>query len=166
MKRRRHISVESIMVTLLLIILAASVSILIYEGSITYQSILSDKDNQENARVALSFVNMKIKQNDVAGHITLIPYQDNYAIMITHTGEEAGLYTYIYEDEGILWECYTDGDLMPDYSEPIVETAGISFSYNSNHTQIVTQVTVPSDEASFIMTGRSTLRSSGQGVDL
>lgn len=141
-KRKINISVESIMVILLMIIFAASICVLIFEGSRTYQKIIDNKAREENIRIALSYVNMRIKQNDIEGNITIANNDtlgDN-VLILKHHGEEEGLQSYIYFKDGYLWECYTDGPLDHNLSTEIIEVDGIHFKYNTEGSQIVTTI--------------------------
>lgn len=141
-KRKINISVESIMVILLMIIFAASICVLIFEGSRTYKKILDNKAQEENIRIALSYVNMRIKQNDVDGNILIADndFEGNNVLILKHHSEEEGLVSYIYFKDGYLWECYTDGALDHSLSSEIIAIDGIQFSYNSEGSQIVTKI--------------------------
>lgn len=148
-KRKINISVESIMVILLMIVFAVSISVLIYQGSQTYRTILSDKEMAENHRITLSYINMKIKQNDTEGAINVDAYSpvvDN-VLVISHHGLEKGLFTYIFFHEGALWECYTDGDLDRNMSSKIIDVDGpIVFSKDDIKGQIITTLSKNGDD--------------------
>jgi len=149
-KRKINISVESIMVILLMIVFAVSISVLIYQGSRTYRTILRDKDIAENNRIAFSYINMKIKQNDTEGAIYLdvLPPINDDVLVISHHGLEKGLMTYVFFYEGALWECYTDGLLDLAISTKIIELDGqLFFSTDDTKGQIITTLTNnPEDE--------------------
>ncbi len=126
-------SVETFMVTLLLILFAIMVSILIFEGSSTYKKVLNSKESEENARIALSFINMKIKQNDLANRVYLDYYEgfDN-TIVIEYGNEEEGLFSYIYFKDGALYECYSEGVLSDELSTKIVDVNGGSLNISED----------------------------------
>lgn len=159
-KRKINISVESIMVILLLIIFASSICVLIFEGSRTYRAIIDNKTQEENMRIALSYVNMRIKQNDIEGHITIEPSVDfdQNILTLKHHGDEDGLVSYIYERDGVLWECYTDGPLDHSLSSQIIPVKGILFHYNSEGSQLVTTITYLQGDKAKEMTQLTTLR--------
>ncbi|MDF1617788.1 DUF4860 domain-containing protein [Petrocella sp. FN5] len=140
-KRKINISVESIMVILLMIIFAVSISVLVYQGSQVYETILRDKEMAENNRIALSYINMKIKQNDTKDAIYLDTYPsvNEDVLVILHHGLEKGLITYVFFHEGALWECYTDGDLDLAISSKIIPLEGhLLFSSDATKGQILT----------------------------
>ncbi len=122
-------SVETIMVTLLLILFSIMVSVLIFEGSLTYKKVLNAKESEENTRIALSFINMKIKQNDLANRVYLDSFEGfGNAIVIEYGDEEEGLFSYIYFKDGALYECYSEGVLCDELSTKIVEVSGGSLN--------------------------------------
>jgi len=108
----KRISVESIIVMLLFVMFAASIGVLIIEGEQSYQSIISTKEKSENQRIGISYISKKIKQNDFVGNIKVVnqPYNDYKAIEILLQGDEEGYVTYIFQDQGILYELYESLD--------------------------------------------------------
>ncbi len=160
MNRRRNISVESIMVILLLIILAVSISVLIFEGSLTYRKILTNKNNEENIRIALSYVNMRVKQNDLSNYITVDEdaFEGSDVLTIDHHDAEEGLMSYIYWKDGYLWECYTDGPLDHNLSSEIIPLAGIDFEMSDEGQYITTTVMAMNNQDEIQLTQLTTLR--------
>ncbi len=160
MKRRINVSVESIMVILLMILFSVAISVLIFEGSVTYRKIITNKNEEENTRIALSYVNMRIKQNDMTGHITVD--QDSLdgedVLVIHHHDDEEGLMSYIYFKDGFLWECYTDGLLDHSLSSEIIAISGIEFDYLDGNNAIVTTVPYRNNQDYINLTQVSALR--------
>lgn len=141
MERRKIIvSFESILVMMLLIIFAVSTCLMIIEGSESYKNILNQKEKEENARIALSYINMRVKQNDVQGHLLFKPksVDGKDALVIKHSGDEEGFLTYLFWDEGILWECYTDVNTEPTkaYSAQIVPIDGLKFEIDQDNNTV------------------------------
>ncbi len=108
MNQFKRISIESFLVVILIISLAISMSMMILQGSRNFDSMLESKNQSENFRIALSYINMMVKQNDVAGSITITKnFADgNSALTIKHQGDESGLATYIYSYKDKLYEEY------------------------------------------------------------
>lgn len=133
-RRKINISFESILVMILLIVFAISSCAMIIEGSESYKNIINQKEKEENARIALSYINMRIKQNDVIEHVYLeekaVEGQD--ALVFLHAGEEEGYVTYLYWKDDSLWECYTDIISEPTkaLSSEIVKLDSLEFSYD------------------------------------
>ena len=73
-----------------------------------------------------SYINKRIKQDDVKGAVEVLDdgVEGHKALRIDH-GD--GLYTYIFYNEGILYECYTD--VMPslELSTAIVAVNQLEF---------------------------------------
>lgn len=159
--RKINLSVESIMVILLLIIFAASVSVLIYEGSVTYRSITESKTEEENARIALSYINMLIRQNDLVDHIHV--YNDSslnrLVLKVDHHGDENGLISYIYELDGFLWECYTDGPLDHSLSLSIIPIHSFALAQDEVTRQITTTIVYKHKDSFIPLTQLTSLRS-------
>lgn len=103
--RSRAISVEMVMVMLVLTVFALVVFSLIGAGTNAYNGILSDKDNLQSARVAYSYINMKLKHNDVSGCIAVAQTEFGDTLAITSTNGE--YITYLFCSDGALYECLT-----------------------------------------------------------
>jgi hypothetical protein len=103
--RSKVFAVESISVMLVLILFAFVTVTLISSGSNAYSHILGSKNAVESARVAYSFINMKVKQSDIEGRIDVVDTAFGSALKID---VEDGLYsTYIFYSQGALYECLT-----------------------------------------------------------
>lgn len=161
MKRRIHVSVESMMVILLLIMFAVAISVLIYQGSVTYKKIIDNKNNEENTRIALSYINMRIKQNDMVNRVYIMDkgYEGEDVLVIKHHGAEDGLVSYVYIKDGYLWECYTDGDLDHNLSSEIIPLESLEFELSNNNRTIVTTVMYKDGDNLLSLKQQSTLRS-------
>jgi len=129
--RSRNNTIELILVMILLIVITLSIFLLIEGGSNSYNSILKNKESFENARIASSYINLKIKQNTYKNNIYIKQnvVEGVEAIVINHCGVEEGLSTYIFYKNGVLYECYIDNSEIPsiDYSEEIVQVENLSF---------------------------------------
>lgn len=109
--RSRALSVEMVMVMLVLVIFALVVFALIGAGGGAYNGILDDKQNMQSARVAYSYVNMKLKQNDAQDRVSVEQTEFGNALVISST---SGKYlTYLFFSEGALYECVTPQDRQP-----------------------------------------------------
>lgn len=133
--RRKNVAIESFLVVILMIVFAIAVAVLIVQGSSTFQKTLEHRESEENLRIAMSYMNMTIRQNDAAGVIDFPePPNDIEMLMrIRHGGEESGMFTYVYFKEGSLYECYTDGPLDPKLSTVIVPLKSLKLHYDEDH---------------------------------
>lgn len=128
--RNKVFAIESIAVMLVLLIFALVVFLVISSGSQAYGTILDDKQNTESARVAYSYINMKIKQNDSAGNINVLDTEFGSTLKIDY--EDAEYCTYIFYADGGLYECLTAQDVPPsvDAANLITKISGFSISRN------------------------------------
>lgn len=130
--RLNNLSIESFLVMTLLVIFAIAMSIVILRGSDSYERLLSKKENEENMRIAFSYMNLQVKKNDRADAIELIDegVEGQKMLAFRHDGEENGYTTYVYYNEGYLMECYTDETPTLLLSEEIVEVEELVFDYD------------------------------------
>jgi hypothetical protein len=109
--RSRALSVETVMVMLVLVVFALVVFTLIGAGTNAYSGILGEKENMQSARVAYSYVNMKLKQNDAQGLVEV--GQTEFGDTLIIRSEDGNYATYLFFSEGALYECVTPQDREP-----------------------------------------------------
>lgn len=119
-------SIESLLVMILMVIFALSTMLIIVEGKSAFERVTENKIEDENARIALSYVNKRIKQDDRSGSVELVDdaLMGQSALRVDHGN---GLSTYIYSYEGYLYECYTDTVPSLELSTEIVPVKNLSF---------------------------------------
>ena len=130
--RSKVFAIESISVMLVLIVFALVIFMLIGSGSRAYGNILSDKKSTESERVAYSYINMKVKQNDKAGSIDVVSTEYGNALKID---VEDGLYcTYIFYADGGLYECLAPQGIAPsvDAGNLITKIGGFDISLDGS----------------------------------
>ena len=109
--RSKAISVEMVMVMLVLIVFAFVVFSLIGAGTSAYSRILGDNERMQSARVAYSYINMKLKQNDAAECVSVEQTEIGDTLVIV---SESGEYvTYLFCSSGSLYECMTAQGGLP-----------------------------------------------------
>ncbi len=99
--------VELVMVMMLLILFGATIYTIIFMGSSTQDRIIKEKDAQIEARIAISYINVRLRQNDAQGKISIMqnPVNNQNSIVI-HDNYEGTLFdTWIYWSDGVLKEC-------------------------------------------------------------
>ncbi|MCH4889723.1 DUF4860 domain-containing protein [Acidaminobacter sp. JC074] len=134
MKRKNRSSLESLIMVFFLILFSLAVSMLIIQGSRMFSRVMDNKRAYEQIRIASSFVEMKIKQNDFRGKIGVRNdlLDDKSVLVIEHIGEEEGMFTYLFYEDGDFYECYTDQIPTLERSELITRLEGISFEEDDN----------------------------------
>jgi len=126
-----------VMVMLLLFLFGFTTYSLIYAGSETQHRIVDEKNAQVDARIALSYINVKLRQNDSSGLIFVRPNGVNggNAIVIQYRDEYFPEYdydTWIYWDRGYLYEILSMPDEEPAWfgANTIVGIAGFDTEIN------------------------------------
>ena len=107
MKRRGGYSlIELVLVMLLLIIVAVSVFLLTSAGSSAYARLSGNRSTSSDLRIALSYIDVRIKKLDGVGRVTVspAPFGGGEALRLTQTIEGRDYETYLYVDQGSLKE--------------------------------------------------------------
>ncbi len=154
--RSKVFAIESISVLLVLIIFALVVFMLISSGSHAYDNILNDKKTIESARVAYSYINMKVKQNDMAGRVNVVKTQYGNALKIDV--EDGSYCTYIFYAGGGLYECLTVQGIAPSVDAGNLITRISSFDIDRDGSSLRISCTSTSGEKSQVMEGVVSLR--------
>ena len=132
--------VELIMVMVLMVFFGFTIFTLIQAGSHTEQRIIDNKNAQVDARIALSYITVRVRKNDSVGRIEVVPvdHTGEDAILIRHRSFEDEYDRWIYFSDGKLRECITYPDEQPedDLSDIIVEIDGFAVSYDSSKNTI------------------------------
>lgn len=115
MDKKGSSNIETIMTMTLLILFSAAIFTLMYVGNDTEKRILDQNAIKSNARVASSYINVKLKQNDVSGKISVKvnPNTASNALVITDISSKEKKNTWIYFEDGYLLESTTE-ELAPD----------------------------------------------------
>ena len=128
--------VELIMVMVLMVFFGFTIFTLIQAGSHTEQRIIDNKNAQVDARIALSYITVRVRKNDSVGRIEIMPVEHTGedGILIRHRTFEDEYDRWIYFSDGKLRECITNPDEQPDddLSDVIVEIDNFTVSYDGD----------------------------------
>jgi hypothetical protein len=107
-KNKGYTMLELIFVMALLTMFGITSVTLVIAGSKAYETINSVKDDNAEIRIAASYINMKVRQNDLTGNIRVVQSQvgTGNAIVIDEKVGESVYETWIYYDSGKLREGY------------------------------------------------------------
>ena len=134
--RRGSTLIELIMVMLLLILFGVTISSLIYAGGQTQQKIISEKNSQIDARVAISYLNMRIRQSDAADRVTIQKNDETGmdSIVIKERADWGEIDTWIFWANGLLYECLVNAGEQPavGLSERIASVERFSTGYDES----------------------------------
>lgn len=113
--RDRTNTIETVLVTILLIIFASAIFLLVASGGEAYKNILANRESLGRARVASSYISVKIRQNDTSGavYVTDEAADDQKTLVIVHSNELEGYISYIFFNDGALYESFVSEDTKP-----------------------------------------------------
>lgn len=147
---RLNKSIEVFFVILIIIGLCISAVVLMDSGKKAYGRILDNNSQLENARIAISYISMRIRQNNSQDCVSYEPdaIDDSDAVILTHSGDLLGMVTYIYFKDGELRELFTwaDGEPDPDFSEPIVSLKGFDVDNEDGYFKFTARYTEDGQE--------------------
>ncbi|MBN2793785.1 MAG: DUF4860 domain-containing protein [Clostridia bacterium] len=132
MKKYNHNSaIESFLVMLLMVVFTAATSLIIIQGKLAFERVTENKSQDENSRIALSYINKRIRQSDQKNGIQLIDnsVEGKEALVIKN---DLGFETYIFFYDGMLYECYTDEAPTIELSMPLVALDYLDFTLEPN----------------------------------
>ena len=155
--RGKALAIESIVVMLVLVVFAFVVFLIIDAGSGAYDKILGEKDRAQSARVAYSYIDTKIKQNDTAGCVSVI--QTEYGDTLKIDTSDGAFSTYIFYDDGALFECLAKKDKTPKVSAANIITDIGELELRSSGNIIYITCTCGKDEHRVVVEGMVGLRS-------
>lgn len=132
---------EIFLVVLLITGLCFAMAVTIDAGTKSYKKIVENSRQIESARIALSYLNMKVRQNDVYGMVQLLEGEINGvdALSIKHTGLEQGMITYIFFQDGWLKEIYTAVGIIPQEknAENVIQCEGMFFEFKEEKNMLI-----------------------------
>ena len=147
--------VELIMVMVLMVFFGFTIFTLIQAGSHTEQRIIDNKNAQVDARIALSYITVRVRKNDAAGLIEVAPVEHTGqdGILIRHRSFEDDYDRWIYFSDGKLMECLTYPDEQPedDLSTVIVAVGDFKVSYDGEKNAISASIEYEYGERTEIM---------------
>lgn len=112
--KKGNASAEMIMVLALMILFGVSMAKMVEAGSITQKNIIANKEAQVDARIALSFINVRLRQSDGKDKIEVKTHSNNKnALVIKERTEDYEYDTWIYFYDGVLYETITDPNEEP-----------------------------------------------------
>jgi len=144
---RGNTVVEMLMVMVLLALFGITIAALIVSGIGTYNKISNKRESMANGRIAMSFMKVRIRQNDEKGRISIekCPVSGENALLIRYeddAGEPRVVWVYFYD--GAIYESPIKPDMVPtlEVSNRLVSIDAFSIDYKDG------------DRSAIIMTGR------------
>ena len=116
--KKGYTLIEMFLVLMILVVFSITAFSLIFYGSDTYNKLITDKNNEADARIVLSTFEMRLRQYDYNGGYDLsqINWQ-NQAITVLVMKEQADdgtpVNTWLFWHDGTLWESLTINSELP-----------------------------------------------------
>lgn len=136
--------VELIMVMALLLMFGVTIYTLVYTGANTQERIMHEKDALTDARIALSYINVRMRQNDSKDKVAVetLELTGKNAIVIRERSWDYEYDTWIYCYDGKLMECLVQPGEQPTElsSFYIVDSEGLDTAINPDNGAITNTV--------------------------
>jgi type II secretory pathway pseudopilin PulG len=157
--------VELLLVMMLLLVFGVTIFTLIYSGSETYQRISRNRSIESDARIALSYLNVKLRQHDYAEGMDVKPFPGTSrdALVLYDQTLDGNLETWIFWSEGQLLECLISEGETPDVnlSFTIVDIENFEIAYDRASRVVTGTVAYTYNGQSLSRSCEVTLRSKG-----
>ena len=117
--------VELVLVMLLLALFGVTIMTLIQSGTTAYGKIVDNRNAESDARIAINYLDVRVRQNDERGAVEVRPNplgEGNALVIRERYGEET-YYTWVYFLDGTLYECSL---LLEDESVSVGRSAAIA----------------------------------------
>ena len=115
---------EQLMVMTLMILFGLYIYLMVFSGYRLTQKIENDKDAQIEARTAISYINVRLRQFDAVNGIVIVSnsYNGGDSILLRNRNPgapELDYDTWIFWDRGTLMEVLTDADARPEWEAAV-----------------------------------------------
>ncbi|MDD4461707.1 MAG: DUF4860 domain-containing protein [Eubacteriales bacterium] len=169
--KRGYTLIELVLVIFLLLFIAMAVFSLTGIGSQSYSRLVQKQDVQSDLRVGLSYLDVRMKQHDVSGAVTVMnaPFANTAetarpVLRIQRSYADVVYNLWIYEYDGYLCELLTrpDADITAEMGSRIVAMDQVFFDHLTEDTL---QVRMSRRSDSGVLTTQTrtfTLRSEGE----
>lgn len=140
-KKKPRQTIETFLTLILLIIFSYFIVIMVIESKNSFDRVSDSKRQDEDVRIALSYIQKLIIKNDIEGGIEILDkgVENLRALKVAHD-EDGKWSTYVFFHDGILYENYTDQEPVLSLSTPLVSLKDIRFSWSDNKKQIIVGV--------------------------
>jgi len=132
-------SLPYLSVFLLFVIFAICILIVLIGGGNIYQEILKAQDDHYEQYTAVQYIATKIRQADYAGGITIKEFSGNEALVINETIADKDYETYIYCQDGYLYELFVEKGYAQnaDDGEKIISAIDFQADFDKENTQML-----------------------------
>ncbi|MDR1560224.1 MAG: DUF4860 domain-containing protein [Clostridiales bacterium] len=159
---------ELIMVMTLMIFFGMSMYLIIFAGSGVTKKVNADKDAQIEARTALSYVNVRIRQFDMADSVSVTrnDYNGGDSLLLKNRDPldpDLDYDTWIFWDNGVLMELLSDPYLSPQWGAAVSIARVDGFRIEQNYGFVTSYITYAYDGEEKTVSSSALLRSRNTG---
>lgn len=158
-KSKSRRTIETFLTLFLLIVFTYFIAVMVIESKHSFDRVSKNKTQDEDVRIALSYVQKILVKNDSQGAISLEDVDGRQVLRINHDDTWS---TYIYFEEGYLYEQYTDKALDFSLSRALVALKDLSFDFAKDKGQILTHVLYEYQGDWIEITQKTSLKSVGE----
>lgn len=149
-KNKGYSLIELIFVMVLLILFGLTTFTLVIAGSNTYGKLTNTRNSNSELRVALSYVNMKVRQNDSLNSISIqmASKGKGNAVVISKVMGGKPYETWIYCSKGVLREALVKKGVRPseELSTEIAVISGFKAYFINDNKNLYVEVSKPFGE--------------------
>lgn len=129
-RKSRGRGIDTLFVMVIFAVFAFSVLMVLTLGAGVYRNINDMTHEQENERMALSYVRTKVRNSDNAGAVGLVSFDGRQALRISENIGGTEYKTVIYVYDGWLCEIFTEASMTfsPQDGMPVVQVGDLQFS--------------------------------------
>jgi hypothetical protein len=106
-KQRAHIT-DLLFTLSLFCIFVVSALVVVMIGANVYRNTVNQMDRNYEVRASITYLSTKVRQNDGAGAVTLTDIEGTPVLCLTSEIEGEAYNTWIYHQDGALWEYFAD----------------------------------------------------------
>lgn len=121
---------EMVLVMGILTVFAVCSYTLLSVGTESFSSIQEKREQGSNTRLAMSYITMRVRQNDAAGQVSVRQILGSGALVITETYDDTDYETIVFFKDGALYEVFQEASiaLEPAAGELITRVEAVYIS--------------------------------------
>ena len=133
MKNRSNI-IDMLFVLSLFCVFAVTALLVVILGANVYKGISANMEDNYSARVSVSYITEKVRQNDTSDGVEIRETEGGPALVLKQSADGYDYETWIYAQDGHLKEATIEAgqDLSGLYGENIMEVSGLRFEMLSS----------------------------------
>jgi competence protein ComGC len=152
--------VELVMVMMLLVLFGVTIGAIVVTGSQAQSRIQARKNAQIDARIALSYITVRLRQSDKHGAVFFQTAKDSENDALVIRNEEFAYDQWIYFSDGHIYEFIGDIGEQPDDERafPIVDVEGLNLDFDASQGVVRNSIAYHYGEETYTLTNTVRLK--------